>query len=929
MKAQRENRRVTNKLLSVLLSISLAGSLTFFPSVATAEEPTEQTAEDTIQDGEELGEEIEAETEDVEFFSAIQLKSADAVEFLYIDSAEITPGTEQNIAVSLNEEYADLNTATISLVDSEGEDAGSYEASTIVGSAALFSFDTSIYGGGEYFITKVDFATLEGSYTIDFSDSEVRSFVVADAVSLLGLDDEEEAAEEAEESFTAYALDEDGNMVEAESVGAAVAKAQAASATKSAGQIIVALDPGHGGTDPGALGNGLREANLTWKIANYCKEELENTYGITVVLTRTQNECPDLDVRCQRAADAGASVCISIHINSASAGAYGSEVWVPNNSSYNNETHSVGEQLGKQILAKLAELGLYNRGVKTKNYSDSGEDYRYSDGSEGDYYGIIRYSRELGLTGIIIEHAFITNSSDASKYLSSDAKLKALGVADAKGIAQDLSILGSKEEYYSPVYDYEYYRANNEDLEKAYGDKQASYFQHFLKYGMKEGRQACASFDIHSYYNANSDLRIAYGTNLQKFYEHYLKYGQKEGRKCTGVDELTEFVSTRDKVDYSPLYDGAYYFSKYEDLQKAFTKTNSEKDYVDDVALLRHFVNWGMKEGRTSSSTFDVFSYYNEYFDLRAAYGTDIAKYYTHYLKYGLSEGRNTSGCAEIQDFISSWGGTDYSPVYDGAYYFDRYSDLQKAFTNTKYDQPLVEDTALIRHFYNYGMKEGRQASENFSVSAYKARYADLRRAYGSNLKSYYLHYLRYGIKEGRITTDDNAASLIMGSTKTTADQLVRYYVKNVGESTYPSSVYSAKGASTLKQFCEIVIEEAKTEGVRAEVVFCQSMHETGWLKFGGQVSVEQCNFAGLGATNGGAKGATFSSVREGVRAQVQHLKAYASTDGLVNTCVDPRFNLVTRGCAPYLQDLNGRWAVPGNGYGEKILSMISSLQAC
>ncbi len=79
----------------------------------------------------------------------------------------------------------------------------------------------------------------------------------------------------------------------------------------------------------------------------------------------------------------------------------------------------------------------------------------------------------------------------------------------------------------------------------------------------------------------------------------------------------------------------------------------------------------------------------------------------------------------------------------------------------------------------------------------------------------------------------------------------------------------------------------------------------------------EQCNFAGLGATNGGASGADFSSwgvdaVRIGLRAQVQHLKAYASCDPLVNDCVDPRFSYVTRGCAPCLADLNGKWAVPG-----------------
>ena len=164
----------------------------------------------------------------------------------------------------------------------------------------------------------------------------------------------------------------------------------------------------------------------------------------------------------------------------------------------------------------------------------------------------------------------------------------------------------------------------------------------------------------------------------------------------------------------------------------------------------------------------------------------------------------------------------------------------------------------------------------------------------------------------------------IMGNSAATGQQMAAYY-KSMGHA-YPSSVYSKYGASNIEQFAQIVCEEAAAEGVRAEVVFCQSMHETGWLQYGGQVSAWQCNFAGIGATNGGAAGASFSSVREGVRAQVQHLKAYASTASLNNACVDPRFNLVSRGIAPNLEDLDGRWAVPGNGYGEGIYNMIQVL---
>lgn len=150
-------------------------------------------------------------------------------------------------------------------------------------------------------------------------------------------------------------------------------------------------------------------------------------------------------------------------------------------------------------------------------------------------------------------------------------------------------------------------------------------------------------------------------------------------------------------------------------------------------------------------------------------------------------------------------------------------------------------------------------------------------------------------------------------------------YFKSAG-GVYPASVYGSKGASSIDEFVRLLVAESESEGVRADIVFCQAMKETGWLRFGGQVKPEQCNFAGIGATNGGAAGASFENVRMGIRAQVQHLKAYASRAPLVNECIDPRFNLVERGCAPLVTDLNGKWAVPGVGYGESILVMVDKL---
>ncbi|UPG65201.1 glucosaminidase domain-containing protein [Metabacillus endolithicus] len=126
----------------------------------------------------------------------------------------------------------------------------------------------------------------------------------------------------------------------------------------------------------------------------------------------------------------------------------------------------------------------------------------------------------------------------------------------------------------------------------------------------------------------------------------------------------------------------------------------------------------------------------------------------------------------------------------------------------------------------------------------------------------------------------------------------------------------------SIYQLAELYLEIGRKEGVRGDIAFAQAIHETGFFRFGGDVIPEQNNYAGIGTTGGGVKGAFFATPEEGVRAHIQHLKAYASKEPLNTVLIDPRFNLVTRGIAPLWTDLNGRWAVPGKGYGEKILQI-------
>ncbi|NER20126.1 MAG: peptidoglycan DD-metalloendopeptidase family protein [Symploca sp. SIO1B1] len=131
---------------------------------------------------------------------------------------------------------------------------------------------------------------------------------------------------------------------------------------------------------------------------------------------------------------------------------------------------------------------------------------------------------------------------------------------------------------------------------------------------------------------------------------------------------------------------------------------------------------------------------------------------------------------------------------------------------------------------------------------------------------------------------------------------------------------------SKFPELPKIYIEEATDEGVNHDIAFCQMCLETNFLRFGGDVDPSQNNFSGIGAIGGGANGAFFPNARTGVKAQIQHLKAYASTAPIAKPpIVDPRFELVTRGVAPTVNDLSGRWATDPD-YGTKILAILKRL---
>lgn len=178
------------------------------------------------------------------------------------------------------------------------------------------------------------------------------------------------------------------------------------------------------------------------------------------------------------------------------------------------------------------------------------------------------------------------------------------------------------------------------------------------------------------------------------------------------------------------------------------------------------------------------------------------------------------------------------------------------------------------------------------------------------------------GSTGGTGTADDGTA--IMGTAKATAAQM-QAYIRGVNPAV-PQSVID---------MIPLYISEGKTEGVRGDAAFAQSCLETGNFGFAGSaVTLSQNNFCGMGVTAAGVKGNSFASPQIGIRAQIQHLKAYASTDDLKQACVDPRYKYVQRGCAPYVEWLGQQenpqglgWAA-GAGYGEKILRILADVIA-
>ncbi len=943
-------------VLSLFMSVStLSNTYTVFAEDETAVQTDEQTSEDTsTEEGtqEEVNQEEDTTSNPVS--EEEQLGDSSMMEYFLVDNPTLTSGSAENFVLSMNDAngYSDFS-ITVQKTDGTTFDL---EASEQVDKLVKFTKDFSSADKGEYSVTTLHYTYNGGKYYLNFSDlgmdvkfgvdqeysgydetlPDMTQDIVEDdelnsaVVQVTNLDD---ASEEVAE----------GIMASNPEAAMALVDENSDIATQANEGVTICLDPGHGGNDSGAIGvNNVYEKNLTLKIAQYCKQELEK-YNCHVVMTRTGDTNPSLEDRANFAKSQGAQYLISIHLNSAAGGgAVGAEVYYPN-THWRPDISANGKNVAQAIQSQLVSLGLYDRGIKfrtidTNIYPDP---FRYDDSSVADYYGIIRNAKYNGLTGMIIEHCFINNVSDYNNYLNSDAKLQKLGVADANGIVSALGLTKASENsvvssspsisYQTHVQDYGWQSwKSNGEVSGTVGQSKRL-----------EGINIKLS---------NINGSIEYKTHVQDIgWQDWKSNGQMSG--TSGQSKRLEAIKVKLSGEAANQYD-VYYRVHAQDYGWLDWAKNGESAGTEGYSKRLEGIQIVLvKKGENApGSTSRPFIY-------------KMIKYQTHVQNIGWQgekadgEMSGTTGqslrleAIKIQLSSSIDGGIVYKTHVQDYGWLNfmtngqasgttgqakRLEAIQMQLTGNAKNQ---YDLYYRVHAQNFGWLGWAKNGESAGTAGYSYRLEGIQivlvpkggNAPGSTSKHYY--------NKGYAPDDENIYLPIMGSTQTSVDQMVRYYNANTsGYDTFKSK-YDGKydgslakgGASTINQFAQIVYEEAIAEGVKPEVVFTQCMKETAFLKYGGEVNPNQYNFAGIGAT-GSVHGATFENVRMGIRAQVQHLKAYGSLDKLINQCVDPRFNLVSRGSAKYVEWLGKKenptgsgWATSKN-YGHDIVNMINVL---
>ena len=830
------------------------------------------------------------ETEVAETDAANTVKAENRLNYILVESPYLESPNTQNVVVSWGDGTEQISNMRITV---QKEDGSTEEWTCSNQSGYLYVFSKEYVDESEqstYKVTDIRFEENQQEQCFLLTDLNVEAeFGVNkayDGIEELQPLDPEDAVE-----TSIVTIDENGETEAQDNIASALtavseemgAVAGIRSAEK-AGEIVVALDPGHDNRHGGTSGSGLTEQELTLKIAKYAKAELETYNGVKVYMTRTTAACPYpktgtsgacIEKRVQAAAEAGAKIYVSLHLNSGAASANGAEIIIPN-SSWKPQLSTQGKELAEKILNELTAVGLNKR--PTPIYSkDTTVNEKYPDGSISDYYSVQICAKEAGIPGIIVEHAFLSNANDVNKFLKTEAGLKKLGVADATGIAK---YLGLSKGQWVQVGDKWKYLTNGKYVVNQWMNISGETY-YFDGNGYRvTGWQTIAGKKY--YFMSDGHMHTGWLSFGSRYY-----YMMPDGHMHTG---WLSFGST-------------YYYLNSEGIRVTGWQTIDGQRYYfmpDGTRYSNGWLSFGstyyymMPDGHMHTGWLSFGSRY--YYMMPDGY------MHTGWLSFGSTyyymndEGLRVTGWQTI-------AGKKYYFMPDGT----RYSNGWLSFGSTYYY--MMPDGHMHTGWLSFGSTYYYLNSNGVRVTGWQT----------IDGEEYYFD--KNGVRQ--------EGYLIEGTSAVTANSLAMYFKRKNG--VYPI-FYKNSDAPTIEKFCQIYVEEAKAEGIKVEVAFMQAMVETGWLKFGGAVQISQYNFAGIGALDGGAQGATFKTVREGVRAQIQHLKAYANEKPLNNTQVDPRFHLVKRGSAKYVEWLgqkenpNGYGWATAEDYGYKILRLIKEL---
>ena len=181
---------------------------------------------------------------------------------------------------------------------------------------------------------------------------------------------------------------------------------------------------------------------------------------------------------------------------------------------------------------------------------------------------------------------------------------------------------------YGRVYNFEYYKTHNTYVRKHFSGNPEKALKYFVTKGMKKRHRASAEFDVNSYINGNKDLRRLYKKNYKKYYLHYIRTGYKTASykaTATGITSMRNACTRYAGLDYSPIYDYAYYIANNKAVKKKFG--------VDDLGAFEYFIGHDLPRGVKGNASFDVKKFRSDNPSLQKKFGYDYEKYAEYYLK--------------------------------------------------------------------------------------------------------------------------------------------------------------------------------------------------------------------------------------------------------------------------------------------------------